>query len=51
MYPSETGGKFDSLFGYHPNYKGISTVREYRLSLAFSIKSVTHFNQDASDTG
>lgn len=44
MYPSETGGKFSSLFGYHPDYKDILTVREYRLSLAFSLKSMTHFN-------
>lgn len=44
MYPSETGGKLCSLFGYCPDYKDISTVREYRPSLAFSLKSVTHFN-------
>lgn len=44
MYPSETGGKFGSLFGYRPNYTDISAVREYRLSLDFSVKSVTHFN-------
>lgn len=44
MYPSETGGKFSSLFGYHPTYKDISTVSEYRLSSAFTLKSVRHFN-------
>lgn len=43
MYPSETGGKFSSLFGYYPNYKDISTVSEYRLSPAFTLKSVRHF--------
>lgn len=43
MYPSETGGKFSSLFGHHPTYKGISTVSEYRLSPAFPLKSVRHF--------
>lgn len=44
MCPSETGGKFSSLFGYRPNHKDISAVKEYRLSPAFSLKSVTHFN-------
>lgn len=44
MYPSETGGKFSSHSGYHPTYKDILTVSEYRLSAPFTLKSVRHFN-------